>query len=137
MHLHRCLTSCNNLLIPYGGDHVLRTSVTGNHIKKYPFLKEKYAISVSRAQEDNMIHIVLEAFESLLPTRSIVEVQYVETPKILVGDTKELAIQLYDLIIKEKPNLERWWDASTVIQMFWDKNQVFNEAKKLRDQLTK
>ena len=56
---------CENLVIPYGGDHVLRPVPTSEDYKKYPFLKKEYAISVSRAQEDNMIHIVLEAYKKM------------------------------------------------------------------------
>jgi len=56
---------CENIIIPYGGDHVLRPNVTGEFKKKYLFLQAEYAISVSRAQEDNMIHIVLEAYKKM------------------------------------------------------------------------
>jgi len=53
-------------VIRYGGDHVKK--IASDNIRfaeKYPFVKnEPYAVSVSRAQLDNNIHIVLEAFES-------------------------------------------------------------------------
>ena len=62
---------CNNIVIPYGGDHVLNPKITKEHIEKYPFIKKDYAISVSRAQEDNMLHIVLEAYKNM-PDKKLV-----------------------------------------------------------------
>lgn len=62
---------CENIVIPYGGDHVLRPNITKEYEKKYPFIKDKYAISVSRAQEDNMIHVVLEAYRKM-PSKKLV-----------------------------------------------------------------
>jgi len=56
---------CENIVIPYGGDHVLRPEIQLSDIRKYPFLNSDYAISVSRAQEDNKIHIVLEAYRQM------------------------------------------------------------------------
>lgn len=56
--------NANSIVIKYGGDHVQKISVTDEILsKKYPFVKEPYAVSVSRAQLDNNIHLVLEAFE--------------------------------------------------------------------------
>lgn len=57
--------NCKSILIPYGGNHVIKSQFLNGHLKKYPFLKERYSVSVSRAQEDNMIHIVLEAYKNL------------------------------------------------------------------------
>ena len=57
--------NCKNTLIPYGGDHILKPAKTKFHIDQYPFLDQKYAISISRAQEDNMLHIVLEAYSKM------------------------------------------------------------------------
>lgn len=53
-------------VIRYGGDHVKKIAPDDiRFAEKYPFVKnESYAVSVSRAQLDNNIHIVLEAFES-------------------------------------------------------------------------
>lgn len=52
-------------VIRYGGDHVNKISINDFRFKrKYPFVNEKYAISVSRAQLDNNLHIVLDAFEN-------------------------------------------------------------------------
>ncbi|MFY8005535.1 MAG: DUF1972 domain-containing protein [Chitinophagaceae bacterium] len=57
--------NANSIIIRYGGDHVQKLSKSEPTLStKYPFVnKEKYAVSVSRAQLDNNIHIVLEAFE--------------------------------------------------------------------------
>jgi glycosyltransferase involved in cell wall biosynthesis len=52
-------------VIRYGGDHVTKIEIESKHLDKYPFLNDKYAVSVSRAQKDNNLHMVLEAFESL------------------------------------------------------------------------
>lgn len=55
----------DSIVIRYGGDHVMKIPVGDTNLsKKYPFTSEKFAVSVSRAQLDNNIHIVLEAFES-------------------------------------------------------------------------
>lgn len=51
------------ILIEYGGDHVLTSFDNEKLINKYPFVKENYFISVSRAQIDNNIHLLLEAYE--------------------------------------------------------------------------
>ncbi len=56
--------NAESTVIRYGGDHVSKIAPTGEPlVKKYPFVKEKYAISISRAQVDNNLHMVLEAFE--------------------------------------------------------------------------
>lgn len=52
-----------SLVIRYGGDHAKKPDNLNGLLSKYPYLNEKYAISVSRAQVDNNLHIVLEAFE--------------------------------------------------------------------------
>lgn len=50
-------------LIEYGGDHCVEVKNCNDKIREqYPFLGEKYFLSVSRAQEDNNIHLLLEAF---------------------------------------------------------------------------
>jgi glycosyltransferase involved in cell wall biosynthesis len=56
--------NADSIVVKYGGDHVQKISANDEILsKKYPFVKERYAVSVSRAQLDNNIHIVLEAFE--------------------------------------------------------------------------
>ena len=56
----------DSVVIRYGGDHVHRISPEDRPdlVSKYPFVNEKYAVSVSRAQIDNNLHLVLEAFEN-------------------------------------------------------------------------
>ena len=58
--------NADSTVIKYGGDHVHQKS--SNHKKlegKYPFVKKKYAVSVSRAQTDNNLHLILQAFTKL------------------------------------------------------------------------
>jgi glycosyltransferase involved in cell wall biosynthesis len=56
--------NAESIVIRYGGDHAKKISKEHEPFSmKYPFVNEKYAVSVSRAQVDNNIHIVLEAFE--------------------------------------------------------------------------
>ncbi len=56
--------NAESVVIRYGGDHVKKILSNDKPLaEKYPFVKGKYAVSVSRAQLDNNIHIVLEAFE--------------------------------------------------------------------------
>ena len=55
----------NSIVIRYGGDHAVKVAADNDDFApKYPFTKEPYAVSVSRAQLDNNIHLVLEAFKS-------------------------------------------------------------------------
>lgn len=57
--------NADSIVVRYGGDHVKDIEKTDKRfVDKYPFVvNEKYFVSVSRAQLDNNIHIVLEAFE--------------------------------------------------------------------------
>jgi len=59
------LFNADSVVIRYGGDHVMKVGINEDYSKKYPFLDDDYAISVSRAQKDNNLHIILEAFESI------------------------------------------------------------------------
>lgn len=57
--------NASSVVIRYGGDHVQKIEVNDTRfVEKYPFTKDDYAVSVSRAQIDNNLHLVLEAFES-------------------------------------------------------------------------
>lgn len=58
-------------IIAYGGDHVVKRDVNDAALKKYPFLNLDYDVSVSRAQVDNNLHILLEAYKSF-PDRNLV-----------------------------------------------------------------
>lgn len=59
------------LLAEYGGDHAVAEPITDDAIKKYPFLNEKYDVTVSRAQEDMNIHMVIDAYKQV-PERKVV-----------------------------------------------------------------
>ena len=59
------------VLAEYGGDHVKKVDLTEKLHTKYPFLKSNYSVSVSRAQEDMNIHILIEAFKKV-PEKKIV-----------------------------------------------------------------
>lgn len=60
-----------SVLIEYGGDHASQIPINSSLILKYPFLKTKYDVSVSRAQHDNNLHLLLEAYRNL-PERNLV-----------------------------------------------------------------
>jgi len=59
------------VLAEYGGDHAKFISISENKSEKYPFIKNQYDISVSRAQEDMNIHVLLEAYKNI-PERNLV-----------------------------------------------------------------
>jgi len=52
----------DSYLIEYGGDHVIPSN-NSVVLNKYNLGGKKYFLSVSRAQEDNNIHLLLEAFK--------------------------------------------------------------------------
>jgi len=54
-------------VIRYGGDHVKKIPTSRKDLQlKYPFSDKKYAVSISRAQVDNNLHLVLKSFETFL-----------------------------------------------------------------------
>ena len=59
------------LLAEYGGDHASAEPITEDAKKKYPFLNGQYDVTVSRAQEDMNIHMVIDAY-SQVPERTVV-----------------------------------------------------------------
>jgi len=61
-----------SVLIEYGGDHVLNTDITQDYRDKYPFLGEEYALSVSRAESDNNIHMLLSAYERMQDKKLVI-----------------------------------------------------------------
>ena len=64
--------SLDSQLIEYGGDHVSSIKPSSDLAKKFRFLNEEnYFISVSRAQEDNNLHLLLKAF-SMMPDKNLV-----------------------------------------------------------------
>lgn len=58
-------------IIEYGGDHIAKREITETLKKEYPFLNSKYDLSVSRAQEDNNLHLLLNAYKRI-PQRNLV-----------------------------------------------------------------
>jgi len=55
----------SSFVIKYGGDHVnIRGDLSG-FLEKYPFLSKQYALSVSRAQYDNNLHVLLSAYSKM------------------------------------------------------------------------
>lgn len=61
----------DSIVIRYGGDHAQGVHYDDDLLAKYPFLNKKYAVSVSRAQVDNNLHVVLEAYAKM-PNRLLV-----------------------------------------------------------------
>lgn len=59
------------LLAEYGGDHAIAEPITPEMESKYPFLKGQYDVTVSRAQEDMNIHMVIDAYKQV-PERKVV-----------------------------------------------------------------
>ena len=54
-------------VIRYGGDHVKKIPQSRKDLHfKYPFTDKKYALSISRAQVDNNLHLILKSFESFI-----------------------------------------------------------------------
>ena len=64
-YLYKKYYNTESEMIEYGGDHVLKLEKTKEAVIKYPFLNKKYILSISRAQSDNNIHMLLKAFENL------------------------------------------------------------------------
>jgi glycosyltransferase involved in cell wall biosynthesis len=54
------------VLAEYGGDHAVAEQKSNKLMEKYPFLKDKYDLSISRAQEDMNIHLVINAYKQVL-----------------------------------------------------------------------
>ena len=59
------------LLAEYGGDHAVAEAITPVMLEKYPFLDKPYDVTVSRAQEDMNIHMVIDAYRQV-PERIVV-----------------------------------------------------------------
>ena len=58
-------------VIEYGGNHISILPTSKESKEKYPFLNQPYVLSVSRAQVDNNLHILLEAFKEM-PDKNLV-----------------------------------------------------------------
>ena len=55
----------NSHLVEYGGDHVSYLKPSHDLKSEYVFLNKSYYVSVSRAQPDNNLHLLLEAFSKI------------------------------------------------------------------------
>ncbi|MDV7140112.1 DUF1972 domain-containing protein [Maribacter sp. TH_r10] len=103
-------------LIEYGGDHTAKKPLDPKLLEKYPYLKGAYDVSVSRAQVDNNLHMVLEAYTQL-PDRNLVlvsnydkfeygrelKVKYAGYPNIYMQDA---VYDLYELdVIRSNASL--------------------------------
>ena len=58
-------------VIRYGGDHINQSKISDIERSKYPFLSKDYDLSISRAQIDNNLHLILETY-SRVKNRNIV-----------------------------------------------------------------
>lgn len=63
----------DSCVIRYGGDNAVRGEIKEEYLRKYSFLKSEYAVGVARAQVDNNIHVVLNAY-SKMPEKKLVMV---------------------------------------------------------------
>ena len=83
-------------VIRYGGDQAVPVTPDEGLLQKYPFLTEEYYVSVSRAQVDNNLHVVLEAFAQM-PDKKLV----------LVSNFKvsQYGIELYEKYKEGYPNI--------------------------------
>lgn len=59
------------IVIRYGGDQATPVTPDAGLLEKYPFLNEDYYVAVARAQVDNNLHILLEAFAKM-PDKKLV-----------------------------------------------------------------
>lgn len=78
----------NSQVIRYGGDHVIKPEINSDLLNKYQFLKSDYYVNVSRAQIDNNLHLVLEAFEN--------------TPSLTLVIVSNWSISSYGVNLKKK-----------------------------------
>ena len=58
-------------VIKYGGDHIHRVKHKKNFHTKFPFLLNCYDLSISRAQVDNKLHLILDVY-TRIPMRNLV-----------------------------------------------------------------
>ena len=59
------------ILAEYGGDHAVSELKSNEFLQKYPSLRKNYDLTVSRAQEDMNIHILIDAYKTF-PDRILV-----------------------------------------------------------------
>jgi glycosyltransferase involved in cell wall biosynthesis len=61
----------NSVVVRYGGDHTSIPADDSELLERYPFVQEPYFVSVARAQIDNNLHLVIEAFRNV-PEKKLV-----------------------------------------------------------------
>jgi glycosyltransferase involved in cell wall biosynthesis len=86
----------DSVLAEYGGDHAVQKPITELLVEKYPFLPKKYDVSISRAQEDMNIHMLIEAYRQI-PNRRLVIVSN--------WGTSEYGLKLKDENKDKYPNI--------------------------------
>lgn len=94
--LKKCFGIENVKVIRYGGDQAQPVEPDSELLLKYPFLKDSYYVAVARAQIDNNLHILLEAF-SKMPDKKLVLVS-----NFKVSDYGQ---KLYDQYKDNYPNM--------------------------------
>lgn len=83
-------------VIRYGGDQAVPVNPDDELMEKYPFLKEDYFVAVARAQVDNNLHVLLEAFKKM-PDKKLVLVS-----NFMVSDYGK---KLYEQYKDKYPNM--------------------------------
>lgn len=93
--------------IAYGSDHTIKVPCTAFGIKKYPFLKRKYAFKVCRIEPENNVEMILNAFSK---SSSL--------PLVIVGNWShsEFAIRL-----KQK---YQWQKNIVILDPIYDQNEL-------------
>jgi glycosyltransferase involved in cell wall biosynthesis len=61
----------NSVVVKYGGNHTSIPADDPELQARYPFVREPYFVSVARAQIDNNLHVVIEAFKNM-PEKKLV-----------------------------------------------------------------
>ena len=94
--LHDTFGIDDAIVIRYGGNQAVFVKPDAELLKKYSFLNEDYYVAVARAQVDNNLHVMLEAF-SKMPDKKLV----------LVSNFKvsEYGQKLYEQYRDKYPNM--------------------------------
>jgi glycosyltransferase involved in cell wall biosynthesis len=61
----------DSVVIRYGGDHVSFPADNFDLEARFPFVKEPYFVSVARAQVDNNLHVLIDAFKTVPEKRLV------------------------------------------------------------------
>jgi glycosyltransferase involved in cell wall biosynthesis len=64
--------NADSVIIEYGGDHTQKIHISDKALSTYSFLSEKYFLCVARAQVDNNIHILIDAFKKTRERKLVV-----------------------------------------------------------------